>query len=52
MADDPRESFVEEVQNEGNIDARGEYIAADCIDHSAHPGVPEGLAGAETIFRK
>ncbi|MGZ4601900.1 MAG: ester cyclase [Oryzihumus sp.] len=44
-------TFVERVQGAGDIDAVGEFIAVDCVDHTAPPGVPEGLAGAEAVFR-
>jgi steroid delta-isomerase-like uncharacterized protein len=53
MPDDPKalvQAFVEDVQNKGNIDATGDYIAADLVDHSNLPGLPDGLEGAKAIF--
>jgi steroid delta-isomerase-like uncharacterized protein len=53
MAEDPKtvvRGFVEEVQNKGNIDAAGDYIATDVVDQSAPPGVPPGLEGAKAVF--
>jgi steroid delta-isomerase-like uncharacterized protein len=53
MPQDPRtlvQAFVQEVQNDGKIDAAGEYIAADLVDHSSLPGLPAGLEGAQAIF--
>ena len=54
MPDDPKavvQAFVKDVQNEGNIDAAGDYIAEDVVDHSALPGNPPGLDGPKAIFR-
>jgi predicted ester cyclase len=53
MPDDPKalvSAFVEKVQNDGNIDAAGDYIAQDIVDHSNLPGLPSGLEGAMAIF--
>ncbi len=53
MPDDPTavvSAFVKEVQNDGNIDAAGDYIAEDLVDHSNLPGLPDGLEGAKAIF--
>jgi predicted ester cyclase len=53
MADDPKatvRAFVKQVQNDGNIAAAGDYIASDLVDHSALPGLPPGLEGAQAIF--
>ena len=44
------QAFVEEVQNKGNIDAAGDFIAPDLVDHSSLPGLPSGLDGAKAIF--
>ncbi len=53
MPDDPKavvQAFVREVQNDDNIEATGDYIAGDLVDHSALPGLPPGLDGAKAIF--
>jgi predicted ester cyclase len=53
MPEDPKavvSAFVKEVQNDGNIEAAGDYIAPDVVDHSAMPGLPPGLEGAKAIF--
>jgi steroid delta-isomerase-like uncharacterized protein len=53
VADDPKaivQAFVKEVQNDGNIDAAGKYIAEDYVEHSPMPGTPSGLDGAKSIF--
>ena len=53
MPDDPKavvREFVKDVQNDGNIEAASQYIAADVVDHSAMPGLPPGLDGAKAIF--
>lgn len=38
------------MQNRGNIDAAGEFIAEEFLDHSAPSGLPPGLEGAKAIF--
>ena len=53
MPDDPKatvRAFVKDVQNDGNIAAAGDYIAADVVDHSTLPGLPPGLEGVQAIF--
>jgi steroid delta-isomerase-like uncharacterized protein len=53
MPDDAKalvRDFVKDVQNDGNIDAAGDYIATDLVDHSSLPGLPDGLEGAKAIF--
>ena len=42
--------FVDHVQNNGNIDAAGEFIAEHVIDHSLPPELPPGLEGAKRMF--
>ncbi len=42
--------FIEEVQNNGNVDATDEYIAADIVNHTPPPGVSPDLEGAKQIF--
>ena len=42
--------FVEHVQNNGNIEAAGEFIAEDVIDHSLPPEMPPGLEGAKRML--
>ena len=46
--------FVEEVQNQGNLAALDELLAANFVNHTAPPGVPadgEGLKQLTRIFR-
>jgi steroid delta-isomerase-like uncharacterized protein len=53
MPDDPKDvvsGFVKNVQHDGNIEASGDYISEDLVDHSAPPGMPPGLDGAKAIF--
>ena len=53
MSDEPKtvvRRFVEHVQNNGNIDAAGEFIAEGVIDHSLPPDMPPGLEGAKRMF--
>ena len=55
MVDDPKatvRAFVQDVQNDGNIAAAGDYIAADVVDHSALPGLPPGLEGVQATGRR
>jgi predicted ester cyclase len=42
--------LVEVVQNRGEIDRTGEYIAENGVDHTAFPGLPPGAEGAKQIF--
>jgi steroid delta-isomerase-like uncharacterized protein len=42
--------FVDQVQNEGNIDAVDDFIAEDCVDHTPFPGLPPDREGAKQIF--
>lgn len=53
MAQDPQSVYnalVKDVQNDGNVDKTGDYIAEDFVDHSAMPGLPPGREGAEALF--
>lgn len=53
MSNDPKSvvrGFIDEVQNRGNIDAAGDFIAADAADHALPPGLPPGLDGARLVF--
>ncbi len=45
-----QQALVETLQNRGEIDRAGEFIHDDVIDHSAHPGLPAGIAGVKAIF--
>ena len=42
--------FVEEVINEGNLDAIDELLDPGVVDHAAPPGVPTGREGAKQFF--
>ena len=42
--------FVEEVINQGNIEAIDELIDPGVVDHAAPPGVPTGREGAKQFF--
>jgi steroid delta-isomerase-like uncharacterized protein len=53
MSDEPKavvRRFVQNVQNDGNIEAASEFIAEDVIDHSLPPEMPPGLEGAKRMF--
>jgi steroid delta-isomerase-like uncharacterized protein len=53
MPQDPKavvQAFVKDVQNDGNIDNAGDYIAEDYAENSPMPGLPPGLEGAKAIF--
>ena len=41
--------WVEELNN-GNLGVLDELIVPDYIQHSRHPGTPQGLAGVKQIF--
>lgn len=44
--------FVEEVWNDGNLDALAEFIAADCTDHTPEDPEPaQGAAGVRQLVR-
>ncbi len=42
--------FVEEVINQGNIEAIDELIDPGVVDHAALPGFPTGREGAKQFF--
>ena len=42
--------FYEEVFNQHNVDAAGEFIATDAVSHASPPGAPGGLEGAKQMF--
>ena len=42
--------FVEEVINQGNIEAIDELIDPGVVEHAAPPGVPTGREGAKQFF--
>jgi steroid delta-isomerase-like uncharacterized protein len=46
-----QQRFVEEIQNQGNIDLVDELIAEDCLNHTPPPGVPADREGAKQIFK-
>jgi steroid delta-isomerase-like uncharacterized protein len=53
MSDDAKtlvRRFIEDVQNDGNIERTLDYIAADVVNHSTPPGVPADGHGAQMIF--
>ncbi len=41
--------FVEQVQNQHNLDALDEVMATDFVDHSGMPNLP-GIEGAKAFF--
>ena len=43
--------FYDEVMNNGNLSALDQAVAANHIDHTAPPGVPQGIEGAKLWFR-
>jgi steroid delta-isomerase-like uncharacterized protein len=44
-----RRSF-EEVWTNKNLDALGEFVATDAVDHTRPPELPSGLEGAKQFF--
>jgi steroid delta-isomerase-like uncharacterized protein len=44
-------ALVETVQNRGEIERAGEFIADDFVNRTPFPGVPPTLEGAQQIFR-
>jgi steroid delta-isomerase-like uncharacterized protein len=43
-------SLVDTLQNNGQLDRIGEFIAGDIVDHSGAPGMPDGIEGARMIL--
>jgi len=41
--------FVEEVWQDGNVDAIDKYYAAHYVDHNAPPGMPPGREGVKAF---
>ncbi len=41
--------FVEEVQNQDNLDLLDELVAPNFVNHSASPGVPPGVDGVRMV---
>lgn len=42
--------YIEEVLNQGNVDAVDKFFAADCVDHTAPPGTPPGAHGIKQLL--
>jgi steroid delta-isomerase-like uncharacterized protein len=42
--------LVEEGFNKGNMAILEEFIAVDCVDHAAPPGMPPGREGVKQFF--
>ncbi len=42
--------YIEEVLNQGNIDAVDKFFAADCVDHTAPPGTAPGANGIRQLL--
>lgn len=42
--------YIEEVLNQGNVDALDRFFAADCVDHTAPPGTPPGVGGIKQLL--
>ena len=45
-----QQALVEALQNNGELDRIGEFIADDIVDHSAVVGMPGGIEGARMIL--
>jgi len=43
-------SYIDECVNKHDVDKLGDYMIEDGIDHSAPPGLPQGLAGARMFL--
>lgn len=42
--------YVDEVLNQGTVDALDQFFAADCVDHTAPPGTPLGVGGIKQLL--
>lgn len=42
--------YIEEVLNQGNIEAVDKFFAADCVDHTAPPGTAPGATGIRQLL--